>query len=96
MVDLNLFDKITFYVLCPVAVALSFYNMITHSYFPKTDKVQQGYVVPSKLEIKVKDINNDGKKETLMSYGDKTYLLTLDKQGKPAVQDYVIEVKPKN
>ncbi len=59
---------------------------------PKTDNVSSGYVIPSKLEIKIQDLNGDGKKETLMKYDGRQYLLTLDSLGNPQIQSY--EVKP--
>lgn len=59
---------------------------------PNTSKVQSEYVVPSKLEIKVKDIDGNGERETLIEYNGRTYLFKLDEAGKPIVQPY--EVKP--
>ncbi|MBI4738921.1 hypothetical protein HY772_05165 [Candidatus Woesearchaeota archaeon] len=67
--------------------------LLTRSnYIPKTEQVQQGFVIPSKLEVKLQDLNNDGKDEVLMKYDGKSYLLKLDEQGRPQVQAY--EVKP--
>mgnify|MGYP001567249493 CR=1 FL=1 len=57
-----------------------------------TSKVQQGYIVPSKLEIELQDLDGNGQKEVFMKYDGKNYLLTLDEQGRPRVQVY--EVKP--
>lgn len=59
---------------------------------PVSNEVQRGFVIPSKLEIKLQDLDGNGKKEVLMKYDGKNYLLTLDPQGKPRVQAY--EVKP--
>ncbi len=59
---------------------------------PNTSQVQNGYVVPSKLEIELGDLDRNGRKETLMKYDGKTYLLKLDEQGRPQVQAY--EIKP--
>jgi hypothetical protein len=59
---------------------------------PTVEKVQQGYVIPSKLEIKLQDLDGNRQKEVIMKYDGKNYLLTLDEQGKPRVQAY--EVKP--
>lgn len=55
---------------------------------PSTNEVQQGGVVPSKLEIKLQDLNRDGQKEVIMKYDGKDYLLTLDQQGRLKVQAY--------
>lgn len=59
---------------------------------PSIEKVESGYVVPSKLEVKVKDLNGNGISEVIMRYDNKDYLLTIDGQGKPKVQSY--EIKP--
>ena len=59
---------------------------------PKTDNVQSGFVVPSKLEILLEDNDHNGEDETIMQYDGKKYLLTVDDQGKPKVQTY--QVKP--
>lgn len=70
----------------------------TANKIPHTDKVQQGYVVPSKLEIKLQDLDGNGQKEVFMNYDGKNFLLTLDEQGNPRVQKYEVklaEVVPK-
>lgn len=58
---------------------------------PQAKQVQQGYVNPSKLEIKLKDLDRNGIDEVIMKYGGKPYLLKLDEQGKPQVQDYKVK-----
>lgn len=58
------------------------------------EKVQRGYVVPSKLEIELQDLDRNGEPETIVRYNGKNYLFTLDEQGNPRVQPYTIEVKP--
>ena len=60
--------------------------------FPAVSEVQQGFVVPSKLEIKLKDLDGNGQKEVIMDYDGKNYFLILDSQGTPRVQAY--EIKP--
>jgi hypothetical protein len=81
---------IVFYLVVAGAVihlgTLFFYKYI------KPIKIQQGYVNPSKLELKLGDVNRDGQKEVYLTYNKKSYLFTLDGRGKPLVQDY--EVKP--
>lgn len=76
---------------------------IGYSYGKKylnVDKVQVGYVIPNRLEIIVKDLDKQdgtGIPETYLKYDGKTYALTLDKQGNPRIQHYVLkpaEVKP--
>lgn len=55
-----------------------------YSHFPK---VQQGYVAPSKIEIKCQDLDGNGELETIMKYNDKQYLLR-EVNGKPFVTEY--------
>lgn len=69
-----------------------YYNSTQHK-IPATEKVEQGYVIPSKLEIKVKDLDGNGKPETLMDYNGKSYLLKLDEHGNPEIKAY--EIVPK-
>nr|MBI4156947.1 hypothetical protein [Candidatus Woesearchaeota archaeon] len=79
------------------ATGITFDNY-TQNKIPTTGKVQQGYVVPSRLEIKVQDLDRNGQNEVIMKYDGKNYLFTLDEQGKPRVQLYEIksaEVVPK-
>ncbi|VVB84104.1 Uncharacterised protein [uncultured archaeon] len=57
---------------------------------PLDREIQSGYVQPSKLEIKLEDLNNDGSNETLMKYDGKLYLLKIDKQENPIIQPYKI------
>ncbi|MEM4260264.1 MAG: hypothetical protein QXG00_03435 [Candidatus Woesearchaeota archaeon] len=58
---------------------------------PEINKVQQGYIAPSKLEIKCKDLDGNGEPETIMKIGDKPYLLR-EVDGKPVLSPY--EIKP--
>ena len=62
---------------------------------PNVDIVQQGYVVPSKLEIKLQDLDGNGKPEVLLNYDGREYILTLDSRGKPRIQLYEVKVVPK-
>ncbi|MEK6840401.1 MAG: hypothetical protein AABX79_00410 [Nanoarchaeota archaeon] len=57
---------------------------------PTERKVESGYVRPSKLEIKLEDINGNGTNETLLKYDGKSYLLKLDEQGIPKIQTYEV------
>lgn len=59
---------------------------------PIDRNVQEGYAKPSKLELSLNDLNQDGKNETLLKYDGKSYLLTLDDKGIPRIQPY--EIKP--
>jgi len=55
---------------------------------PADREVQAGYLVPSKLEIELQDLDGNGQKETILKYDGKSYLFSLDEQGKPRVQAY--------
>ncbi len=55
-------------------------------------KIQPGYVVPSELEIKVRDLDDNGKKETFVKYKGKDYLFIVDEEGKPKLVSY--EIRP--
>jgi hypothetical protein len=56
-------------------------------------KIQEDYVVPSKLEIGLEDLDKNGEKETIMNYDGKNYLFKVDEKGKPYVQLYGIVPK---
>jgi len=55
---------------------------------PRT-KVQQGYVRPSQLEIKVEDLVGDGNKATVLQYQGRQYLF-IDEGGVPTAQPYEV------
>src|SRR3989338_9252964 len=57
---------------------------------PYPEKVESGYLNPSKIEIKVKDLENDSIPETIMNYKGIDYLLIEDSTGKPKIQGYKI------
>jgi hypothetical protein len=57
---------------------------------PCIEQVQQGYIAPSKLEIQCKDLDGNGKPETIMKIGDKSYLLR-EVNGKPVISAYTIK-----
>ncbi len=57
---------------------------------PNTSQVQEGYVIPNKLEIQVKDLDGNGQDETMMKYDGKSYLLKVNEQGSPIIKSYKI------
>ncbi len=65
---------------------------ITPNKIPKAKTVQAGYVIPSKLEIGLQDLDRNGQKETIMRYNGTNYLLRVDEKGTPLIQAY--EIKP--
>ncbi len=60
------------------------------NYIPKTDEVQQDYVVPNKLEIKLDDLDGNKQQEVIMEYDGRPYLLKLDDKGQPTVIPYKV------
>lgn len=77
-----------------LALGLLVSGTIRHSTankIPTTDNVQQGYIAPSELEIECKDLDGNGEPETIMTIGDKPYLLR-EVDGKPVLSAY--EIKP--
>ena len=58
---------------------------------PRDSQVQEGFIAPSKLEIKCEDLDGNGKKETIMKVGNDSYLL-MEVDGKPVLSRY--EIKP--
>lgn len=57
------------------------------------DRVEQGYAIPSKLEIQVKDLLGDGQRQTVLKYGTNSYLFRLDSNGAPVAIPYEISQK---
>jgi len=58
----------------------------------KTDNVEQGFVIPSKLEkMSVENLDLTGKPETILKYDGKDYLFKVGKDGIPICVPYEIE-----
>jgi len=79
-----------------VIIQLSALVSISACYFtsntiPNDTKIQRGYAIPGKLEIKTEDMDKNGEKETILKYNGNPYLLTLDETGKPQIKSYHIE-----
>ncbi|MBI2128937.1 hypothetical protein HYU07_01730 [Candidatus Woesearchaeota archaeon] len=68
-------------------------DAVKNTRIPNKDKVEEGYVIPSKLEIITEDLDKNGKDEVIMKYDGRSYLLNLDKQGRPKVETYEIGLK---
>jgi len=67
-------------------------GLITLRYNSLIREVQEGYVVPVGIGIDARDLDGNGELETILSYEGRDYLLTLDEQGRPRIQDY--DVRP--
>ncbi|MFH1455493.1 MAG: hypothetical protein ABIF40_00920 [archaeon] len=63
---------------------------ITSNKIPLTTEVQTGYIAPSELEIECKDLDGNGKPETIMKIGEESYLLKMV-DGEPELLRYSIE-----
>lgn len=64
---------------------------------PTKVEVQEGHVKPSELEISVSDLDRNGKKELVVKYKGKSYLLVENDKGNPRFQKYELEpeeIKP--
>ncbi len=63
------------------------YNMV-----PRASKVEPGYVAPSDIEIKCKNLDKRNElPETFMEVKGKSYLLKKDKNGNPVLQKYKVK-----
>ncbi|MGV8141799.1 MAG: hypothetical protein ACP5NW_05145 [Candidatus Woesearchaeota archaeon] len=63
------------------------------AYSNRYSNLKDGYISPRNVEIRCKDIDKDGKLETIMKIYNKPYLL-MDTTGKPALFEY--ELRPRN
>lgn len=73
---------------------LGFSGLIRKNYW-NVREVQQGYVIPNKLEIIVDDLDKRDCRdipEVYLKYNGKSYALCLDKKGKPLIRDYEIKL----
>ena len=72
-------------------------EIIKKRVIPDKDKVQENYIIPSKLEIKCEDIDKYGKinlPETYLNYNGKSYLFKFDSTNqKPVCIPYEIQTK---
>ena len=65
---------------------------------PNTEKVQEGYIAPGRLEIILEDLDMNGEKETILQIDKIPYLLQ-EVEGKPILSRYEIrpaEIIPQN
>ena len=60
------------------------------NYIPKTEAVEPGYALPNKVSIEVDDLNEDGQKETILTYDGFRYLLMLDDDKRPEIRKFVV------
>lgn len=58
---------------------------------PQVEQVQEGFIAPSKLEVKCRDLDKNGESETYVQIGEIPYALRMV-DGKPVLSKY--EVRP--
>ena len=63
-------------------------NGLLGGWIPQVSNVKSGFVVPSKLEIKVRDVDGEGHVETYAIYKGKQYFFKEDESGRPTTEDY--------
>jgi hypothetical protein len=66
-----------------------------HVCVPATPIVQKGFVKPSELELELKDHDENGKRELILTYNNKPYYLTLNEQGRPVIRPYKVKITPR-
>lgn len=79
-------------IVCALNLGIMTYRFCDANKIPYVEptKVEPNYVQPNELEIKCKDLNGNGLKETLLMYKGKQYLL-VDENGKPIIKNYTIK-----
>ena len=60
-------------------------------YIPSDSKVSAGYVAPSKLEVKCRDVDGRDGKETILKVGGKEYLLRYDADSVPRLYKFSLD-----
>ena len=53
---------------------------------PNPSAIQQGYAIPAKLRVRVRDLDRDGKGQTILHYDSLDYLLKLEENRPVLVQ----------
>ena len=64
------------------------YPGLLRGWIPQVSNVASGFVIPSKLEIKVRDVDGEGHVETYAIYKGKKYFFKEDSSGRPMAEDY--------
>lgn len=57
-------------------------------YSRKQEPVELGFALPSQLELKIEDVNDNGKNEYFLQYDGKRYDIKLNQQGEPVLIPY--------
>ena len=76
-------------LICAFAVGVAMYDK---KVMPAIEKVQQGFVAPSDLEIECEDLDGNGEPETIERIKGTPYLLKWNENGRPVLLEY--KMKP--
>lgn len=94
--EINEARKFWKYLCIPILTA-SLISSCCNIVFPKKhyrkipdNQVQENFVLPSELEIKASDQDEDGKKETILQIKGENYLLMYDSSGNPVIKKYEV------
>ena len=89
MTKTNIGDFITGGIVGGAAVLLAS-SYLSPKIIPSTEKVQSGFIAPSKLEVKLTDLDKNGEQETVLKIGNKQYLLR-EVDGQPTLSEYLVK-----
>ncbi len=75
-----------------LAVGYCGYSLINRNMMdiPTDRKMDGGYVNVRTLNIKVEDLDKDGKNEVILEHNYKSYLFMLDKNNNPVAREYSV------
>jgi len=65
-------------------------NNYREKIIPEVSQVQQDYVAPANIRIKLEDLDFNEEKETILSVDEKPYLFMYDSDHKPTLRSYEI------
>ena len=80
-------------ILTTVSLGLATIHSSRKTTIPSPKKVQSGYANPSQLEIKLRDLDDNGEQEVIMTYEGQPYLFKLNEHNQPSIQPYNIVIQ---
>jgi len=72
------------------ALALDTVGIYSGKFISPRLEVQQGYVAPANIRMRLKDQDFNGEKETILEVDEKPYLLMYDSENKPTLRPYEV------
>jgi len=87
----NICSSIMASILTVALIGAGINKGISKYYSQKDSRIQSGYVNPRHTEVESKDLDGDGKLETVLRIDDKPYLLK-DVNGRPRLSPYAVRV----